>query len=302
MAASPVNWILLAISFLLLIPGVALCWRTFHATDQLTGDLYRQANYEVCGFIFFFVMSLLAVTYLHQGKNIYVIRTLSVGVLVYVTVYGIYTNFTNLNNLRVVDMNQQTKDYYFPLGGNGGISKIPLGRTNQRKFLAGLCLAWLSLLFGLLSTITNFRIQNAKSGAANAAWFLGILLCIPGVIVCWLSNTAAYPLVYSGNVQAIDATLLTAQNYLFIITTFTILQFVVLTLGLFTAADDLLASSAFIFGIGNLFAPVFYFFMQDLDRSDSDYTWAGPILCWIGCVLFAASAILAQSTQKEAQV
>ncbi len=99
MAASPVNWILLAISFILLIPGCALCWRTFHATDQLNGDVFRQANYEVCGFIFFWLMCLLAVTYLHQGKNIYVIRSLAVGILTYITVLGIYTNFTNLNNV-----------------------------------------------------------------------------------------------------------------------------------------------------------------------------------------------------------
>jgi hypothetical protein len=303
MAASPVNWILLAISFLLVIPACALCWRTFAATDQLTGDLYRQANYEVCGFLFFFIMNLLAVTYLHQGKNIYVIRTLAIGILLYVTVFGIYTNFTNLDNLRIVDMNQQTKDYYFPYGRNGITSQTPLGRAHQRKFLGGLCLGYLSLFFGLISTITNFRFTNAKSGAANTFWVLGLLLIIPGLVVCWTNSSAAtYPITYNGNVQSINPTLLQAENYLFMITTFAIVQAVVLTLGLFTAADDLLASSAFIFGVGNLFAPVYYFYIQYLDPSDSEFLWAGPILCWIGCFLLAVSAILAQSTQKEAQV
>ena len=244
------NWVALVASFACVIPGCALLWRVYYSSDLIQGELYRQANYETCGFLFFWVLSLLAVLKLKDGKDVLVVRAMAVGVLLYITVYSTYLSFNVLNNLRIVD-ESNTKKFVFPVTFNG-----PVDRVEQRKLFGGLILGYFSLFFGFLATVTNFK-TTSGSGLAKGLWFFALLLLIPGVVVSWTNNgAAAYPY---GSSNTADYT---AQEYLFVITTLTLVQFFVLTFGLFSAGDDLLASSAFIFGVGNLFAPVYYFVIQ----------------------------------------
>jgi len=312
MAATIVNWIFLILAFVTMVPGVALLWRTFHADDQLTGKIYRLANYETCGFLFVWVLSALAVYFLKAGKSATVVRATMIGVMIYVTIYAVFTNFNNLNNLRIVDMGLSSKSYYYPtqeLGSTIG----PVDRVSQRRFLGGLILGYFSLLFSLLATNTGMAFYNLKGGITIALYIVALIIVIPGVIVCWSnSSIAPYPTpdstkgvgTVAANSDPIYLSSLVAQNLLFAITTFAMMQWIVLTVGLMGAAEEivLLNASGFIYGIGNLFAPVAFFMIQSTSPGDADFLWAGPILCWIGGAVFVAVAALANTAQKEASV
>jgi len=284
------NWFFLALSFICVIPACALLWNTFHKTSWLQNELYRQAQYETCFFIFFFVTVLIIAFMRTRAAEIAAVRNLSVAIIVYIVIYGDFINFTNLNNLRIVD--QGDKSYFFPV-----IQQGPLDNQYERKYLAGLILGYLALFFGLLSTLHEFKLLNIPK-LAGALLFLSFIIAIPGMIVCWASDTADY------SQPAGDATQsninYTIQNLLFVITTFTLVQWVILFLGLVSGGYDLVCASAFIYGIGGLAFPIFFFQIQYFDPSTKNFTWAGPILCWAATfVMFASAALTVPNTRKE---
>jgi len=285
------NWILLVISFISAIPGSALLWRVYDALDAsiIANPLQRLAQYESCSFVFYWVVNLIILLVANKGQSTAILRVLNIGILFFITVYGDYVNFTNLNNLRIVDMSS-SKLYYLPTTENG-----PVDNTNQRKLLGGLILGWFSLFFGLLSTISGEVKLGQIGKGAIFFWIFSLLLAIPGVVVSWSNNSA--PDYVPGS-----ATDLKIQTNLFFITTATMIQWIVLSLGLLNAAEDLLAASAFIFGLAGLYFPINFFLIEYTNPNQADFLWAGPILCWIATFLMAVSAVLAQSSKKEATV
>jgi len=290
MALSAFNWILLVLSFVTAIPGSALLWRVYDGVDAsvIHNPLQRQAQYESCSFIFYFIINLITLLVANKGQATSILRTLSIGILFYTTVYGDYVNFTNLNNLRIVEMSSD-KVYSIPTNGNA------VDTVNARKLLGGLILGYFSLFFGLLSTVSG-EVKFPSGKISVLFWILALILAIPGVVVSWSNSSAP---TYS---SPYDYTHLQVQTALFAITTTILVQWIVLSLGLLNGAEDLLAASAFIFGVLGLYFPVLYFFMQSQEPDDTDYIWAGPILCWIASGSAAVSAVLAQSSKKEATV
>jgi hypothetical protein len=261
-------------------------WRVFEATDLIDGDLERQAHYEVTFFIFFFLANCGILAFKNfTAYSFSVLRVGSIGILTYMLVLGIYTNFTALNNLRIVDMSNN-KQYYFPNSGLG-----PLSDKHQRMYLGGLILAWFSAFFGLLSTLDAIRVTNI-SRIGVVAWAVSLIILIPGLIITWVSNAADY--------DPADPNHRVAQNLLFQITTFTMLEWVVLTVGLFTAANDLLGASAFIFGVGSLAIPVFFFQIENFYQpSDNELVYAGPTLCWAASWVMFLSAVASQTVMVD---
>jgi hypothetical protein len=292
MAVHSSNWFFLALCFVCVIPACALLWNTFFKTSWLQDELYRQAQYETCFFIFFFIAVFIIAIQRTRAAEISVLRTLAVAIIVYITIYGDFINFTNLNNLRIV--NQGSKNYYFPV-----IQQGPLDNTYEQKYLAGLILGYLALFFGLLSTLHEFKLLNIPK-LAGALLILAFLVAVPGLVVCWAADAATYSqLAAAGDVngQIIDSTI---QNLLFVITTFTILQWIVLFFGFVSGGYDLICASAFIYGIGGLAFPIYFFQIQYYDPSDKNFTWAGPILCWIATfIMFVSAAVTAPNTRKE---
>jgi len=292
MAVHSSNWFFLALCFVTVIPGCALLWNVFYKTSWLQNELYRHAQYEVCFFIFFFIAVSLIAIMRTRAAEISVVRSLSVAIIIYITIYGDFINFTNLNNLRIV--NQGSKSYYFPILNQG-----PLDNNYEQKYLAGLILGYLALFFGLLSTLHEFKLLNIPK-LAGIFLILSFIIAIPGLVVCWASDAADYSqLAASGdaNGQGVDNTI---QNLLFVITTFTIVQWVVLFLGFVSGGYDLVCASAFIYGIGGLAFPIYFFEIQYFNPSNKDFTWAGPILCWIATFfMFVSAAVAAPNTRKE---
>jgi len=281
--------VFLVLSFICVIPGCALLWRVYDASETISGNLQRLAQYESCSFLFFWVVN---AAIAHMGRESQkvssVLRTLSIGVLLYITVYGNYVNFNNLNNLRIVEMSSN-KQYNIPN------STTVLDTVNARKLLGGLILGYFSLFFGLLSTLKEIKMANI-SGMASFFWIFSLALAIPGVVVCWTNGyvpTYTYPMSDTDRYN---------QSVIFEITTVTMVEFIVLTLGLLAGADDLLASSAFIFGVYGAFIPIAYFYLQSLSPKDSDYIWAGPILCWIATWCMSISASFAENGKAKEQV
>lgn len=267
-------------------------WRVFDAEDTISGNFRRQADYEVCGFLFFWAAALIAVLKLKGDGDAAVARAIALGALVYITVYGVYTNFTNLNNLRIVDQSND-KMYYWPLTNAG-----PIDRVQQRKFFGGLILGYFSLILGLLSMVSGCGAGKA-GGFSVILFFIGTVIAIPGIVVCWSSSGApTYPNFAVASASAATVQL-AIENALFHITTFVVVQWFVLLLGLFSDAKDLVSGSGWIFGLGNLFAPVAYFFIQSQSPDDSKFTWAGPILCWIGCAVLALAALVSPGAGAE---
>lgn len=291
MAVGTLNWVFIALSFFCAIPACGLMWRVFDSEENIKDDYRRQADYEVCGFLFYWFTSFLALYKSRDGSSGAVLRTISIGVLVYLTIAGTYTSFQNLNNLRIVDQSND-RYYYWPLTFNG-----PIDRVQQRKFFGGLILGYFTLLFGLLAQASEFNFGKA-GGSASLLFFVGTIISIPGVVVSWSSSGApTYPDFANGSAN--NAVNYAIQGELFQITTFTIVQWLVLSVGLFSATEDLVSSSGWIFGLGNLFAPVAYFFIQQQSPADKNFSWAGPILCWVGCAVLAAAAAVAPVGQKK---
>jgi len=292
MAVTTLNWVFLVLSFVAAIPGSALLWRVYDALDAsaIKNPLQRLAQYESCSFVFFFIINAAIVSLANKGSSTAVLRVLSIGVLFYITILGYYVDFTNLNNLRIVDMSS-TKVYSLP---NTNSAAGQIDTVNQRKLLGGLILGYFSLFFGLLSTISSESKLGQTAKPALFLWFFSLILAIPGVVVCWSNDSSPTYGNLNSNLEA--------QTLLFGITTVTLVQWFVLTLGLFNAAEDLLSASGFIFGVAGLYFPIKYFYLQSFQPSDADFIWAGPILCWIATFVMALSAILAQSSKKEATV
>jgi hypothetical protein len=88
MAVSTLNWVFIALSFICAIPACALMWRVFDSEENIKDDYRRQADYEVCGFIFFWVTAFFALYKSREGASGTVARSISIGIVVYLTVLG----------------------------------------------------------------------------------------------------------------------------------------------------------------------------------------------------------------------
>jgi len=289
MAVSAIGTAFLVLSFICVIPGCALLWRVYDSDSAVKGNWERLAQYESCSFLFFFVVNAAIAYGTRNSKAASVLRVTSIGILLYITVFGEYVNFNNLNNLRIVEMSDN-KQYNIPN------TATTLSTPDARRLLGGLILGWFSLFFGLLSSVETLSFSNAK-GMGLGFWVLALVLAIPGVVVCWSNGyvpTYAFPQ---------DDTARSMQEVLFKITTVTIVEFVVLTVGIMAASNEILGASAFIFGVFGAFIPIGYFYLQSFKPSDSDYIWAGPILCWISTFCMCISASFSESAgDKSATV
>lgn len=269
--------ILLAIAFCCAVVGSALLWRVYddHVNDQIRGNLQRLAQYESCSFVFFWIANLVVMLHADNNKGFQVMRTASIGILLYTTVYGDYVNFNNLNNLRIVKMGSNSQSYYIPH------TTTPATTDALNRLLGGLILGYISLLFGLISSALDVSGFSKINVSGKVLWFIALIIAIPGVVVTWASPNAAYN--FDDGINS------TTQNLCFQITTIVIVEWVVLTVGMFSGAVDLMAASAFIFGVGGLYIPVAFFFIQSYSPSNADYSWAGPILCWISTWVMAVA-------------
>jgi hypothetical protein len=292
------NYVFLILSFITIIVGCACLWRAFdriHPT-YLDGNLLRQAQYEACSFLFYWIILFFCVWHMKVGKSYAALRLIAMGILLYITVFGTYVNFTILNNLRVVS---QRKSWFMPITGEG-----PVDGRDWRLWLAGLILGWIGLFLGLFATTSHQFLVSFRGGFLSIGlWLLALILIIPGNIVLW-SNSAA-PTYDEG--AAASGTWYSSpagyplENRTFMITTVVMVQWLVLTLGIFCNQSDLLAASTFMFGVASLWIPIWYFYIQRFTPDDPNYIWAGAILDWVAAACMAAAAVFADNvadTQK----
>jgi len=278
------NWVFLVLSIVCVIPGCALLWRVFDNTSLIDNELERLAQYEVCGFLFYVLTVCAAVVYASrsEGKSASVLLAISIGVMLYITIFSQYLSFTVLNNLRIVDMSGQN-DFFLP----NNLSGQPLNRGNQTRYLAGLILGWFALFFGLIASVTG---ECKKPGIVTKIfWLFALVLLITGNVVCWSSNSAStYSTTYYND-----------EKNLFFITTLVMVQWLVLTAGMCNGSVGLVSSSGFIFGVAGIFIPIQYFFIQSNNQSNSEYLWAGPVLCWVSSMCMAVAAAMMDVTPPE---
>jgi len=277
------NWLLLGLTFAVAIPGSALLWRTFDATSAINGPLQRQAQYESCGFIFFAVVSAIALYNIKNGSGYAAFRNLAVALVLYITVFSDYLNFTVLNNLRIVD---QSNDATYSLNG------ATLEHGNRQKYLAGLILGWFALFFGLLSTTVHALCNCKAGGLVKFFWIFALILLITGNVVAWTSQSAS---TYNNQSQA-DSLI---EIALFQVTTVVMVQWFVLTLGVFSNQSDLLSATTFIFGVMSIWIPINYFGIEHTDPDRPDYIWAGLILDWAAAIAMGIAALLADNTSDS---
>jgi len=271
------NWLLLGLTFIVTIPGSALLWRVFDATDAVSGPVQRQAQYESCAFVFFAVVCALALYNIKNGNGYAAVRNLAVALVLYITVLSNYLNFNVLNNLRIVD---QSNDAVYILNGQ------VLEHGNRQKYLAGLILGWFGLFFGLLSTTVTCLCNCKAGGLVKFFWIFALILLITGNVVAWTSESASTYNTQSG-------TDLEIELWLFQVTTVVMVQWFVLTLGIFTNQSDLLSAAAFIFGVTSIWIPIYYFAIQHTSPDRSNYIWAGLILDWAAAIAMGIAALLA---------
>jgi len=291
MAANFLNYVFLVAQWISAIIGSALLWRVFDAASPtyISGDMQRAAQYECCSFVFLAVINSFVVHHFNKDKPYGALRNISIAVLLYITCSSLFISFTVLNNLRIVDENTDSL-FYIPYSNtNAG----PLDHGDRQKYLGGLIIAWFSLAFGLLA-ITHSQFRSFSLAithwSVTVCWIFGLILLIIGDIVSWTSSSIS---TYSPNDDpnwAVDSRL---QYLLFFMTTSIFVQWVVLTLGIFTKSPDLLSASAFIFGITSLYYPIVYFQFEAQTPNNSNYLWAGPILDWIAGVILAIAAVQA---------
>jgi hypothetical protein len=265
-------------------------------SDFLAGNLLRQAQYEACSFLFYWVILLFCIWHMKVGKSYAALRLIALGIFLYITVFGTYVNFTILNNLRITSMR---KSMFLPISGNG-----PITDSEWRLWLAGLILGYLGLFFGLFATCSHQFLSAFRGGFLSIGlWLFALILIIPGNIVIWSSNGAP---TYD-EVSASSTTWYSSpggyavENAAFMITTVVMVQWLILTLGIFCNQSDLLSGSTFVFGVASLWIPIWYFYIQRFTPNNSNYIWAGAILDWVAGACMAASAVFADNvadTQK----
>jgi len=292
------NYVFLALSFICILPGCACLWRAFDQMQPsyIDGNLLRQAQYESCSFLFYWIILLFCVWHMKVGKSYSALRLIAMGILLYITVFGTYVNFTILNNLRITS---ERKSMYLPVTGNG-----PLSRNEWRLWLAGLILGWLGLFFGLVATCSHQFLSAFRGGFLSIGlWLFALILIIPGNIVIWSSNGATTydEAAAANNSWFTGPNGYQVENAAFMITTVVMVQWLILTLGIFCNQSDLLSASTFVFGVASLWIPMWYFFIQRFDPNHSNYIWAGAILDWVAGACMAAAAVFADNvadTQK----